>query len=340
MSPAMTTEEYAPLEPNQKPPPRAWPDIISAAELCANPPATPEVLIEGILYRGGTELFAGPSKAHKTYSMLDQALAIAEGSPWLGFKTTQTPGIYVNLELQSFAVAQRLNQITSARGGKPPKELYFLNLRGHRVTDDKLISQLPTMMKDRGAGILWIDPHYKIQSVQSREENSNTDQGRLLSDLESICLEGKSALGLAHHFAKGDASSKSAIDRPAGAGAFGRWPDAVITITPHKEPDAMVFEMSLRLFAPIEPFVARWVHPRWVRDGKLNAADLQSKAGAKEKYPSDKVLAALGDKLLGYGEWSKLTGLSDTTFRRKRDALIEAGKVEQIGNQYRAVNPP
>ncbi len=339
MSPAMSIEEIAPAELVTKLREQIWPDIISAADLCANPPPTPQELIKGILYRGGTQLFAGPSKAHKTYTMIDQALAIADGRPWLGYETTQTPGIYVNLELQPFAVAQRIKQINSARGGMPASELHFLNLRGHRVTDVKLIGQLPAMIKERGAGFVMIDPHYKIQSDQSREENSNTDQGRLLADLESICLEGNCALVLAHHFAKGDASTKSAIDRAAGAGAFARWPDAVITITPHQEKDAMTFEFQLRNFAPIEPFVARWEYPRWVRDASLNAADLQTRAGAKEKHSPDTALAALGDKLLGYGEWSKLTGLPDSTFRRKRDALIDAGKVEQIGNQYRAVRP-
>lgn len=312
-----------------------WPKPVSAAALCAAPPPIPPCLIDGIMYMGGTMLLSGPSKSHKTYSALDAAIAIANGTPWLGHRTTQAPVLYLNLELQDFATASRIAAICSARGEKPPENLFPVNLRGHRVTLAQLTAQLPPLIKEFGAKAVAIDPHYKISSVSDMEENSNDAQGKLLNAMESITTMGGSSLILTHHFAKGDASTKNAIDRASGGGVFARWGDVMLTFTPHEEDDAMTVEMSLRNFAPVAPFVVRWIHPRWVRDDDLDPDKLKTSRGPKEKHTAKHALAALGGGLMTYAQWEKSSRMSPTTFKRKRQELLDDGLVEQVGACYR-----
>lgn len=318
--------------------PRAsWPEPISAEKLCANPPKTPPVLIEGVLYQGGTMLLSGPSKAHKTFAMLAAGVAIAEGKPWLGFNTVATPVIALNLELQDFATAKRIADIARATGTKPPANFYSWNLRGRRVTLAELEDRLTQEIKRLGAGVVMIDPHYKVSAVSGAEENSNDSQGLLLGALENICTVNGAALVLSHHFAKGDAGSKNAIDRASGGGVFARWGDVMMTFTPHEEDEAMTVEMALRNFAPVEPFVVRWEHPVWVRDGGLDPAKLKRRAGRSETNTAANAFAALVGPM-GYGEWMKATGMTESTFRRKLKTLLEDGKVEQIGQHYQAAS--
>ncbi len=312
-----------------------WPKPIRADELCANPPPKPAVLIEGILYSGGTMLFAGPSKSMKTFSALDVGIAISSGEPWLGYKTTAVPVLYLNLELQDFATEERIAKISSARAKKPPHDLIVWNLRGQTVTLAALTAELPAMIKEFGAKVVCIDPHYKVSAVSDMEENSNDAQGKLLTLMEGLCCKSGAALILTHHFAKGDASGKNAIDRASGGGVFARWGDVMLTFTPHEEDEAMTVEMSLRNFAPVRPFVVRWEYPRWTRDGALDPAKLKTSRGPKEKHKPESVLHALGDVLMGYSEWEKATGMSSTTFKRKRQELLDSGLVEQIGLLYR-----
>ena len=316
---------------------KSWPAPVAAMALCAKPPPTPAVLVDGVLYRGGTMLLSGPSKAHKTFAQLEASIAIASGGDWLGFKTVQTPVLYLNLELQDFATAKRIEKICSARGIKPPADFHVWNLRGRRVTLAELRQRLPAEIKHTGAGLVVIDPHYKISAVSGGEENSNDSQGLLLSELEGLCGLNGAALAISHHFAKGDASMKNAIDRASGGGVFARWGDVMLTFTPHEEDEAMTVEMALRNFAPVAPFVVRWVHPCWQRDNGLNPAHLK-RAGAKEKHSADDALAKLVG-VMGYAEWQKATGLSDTTFRRKKKELLDAGKVREVGNYFEAVKP-
>lgn len=311
-----------------------WPAPISARDLCARPPATPELLIQGMLYRGGTMLLSGPSKAHKTFAMLAAGVAIAEGRRWLGFETVAAPVVYLNLELQDFATAKRIDQICAATGTKPPVNFHPWNLRGRRVTLAELQDRLPQEIKRLGAGAVMIDPHYRVSAVSGGEENSNDSQGLLLGALESICTTSGAALVLSHHFAKGDAGAKNAIDRASGGGVFARWGDVMMTFTPHEEDDAMTVEMALRNFAPVDPFVVRWQHPVWARDEQLDPAKLKKAAGRSETHTPDSAMASLTG-LMGFAEWRKATGMTETTFRRKLRALVEAGKVEQVGTMYR-----
>ena len=315
-----------------------WPAPVCAAALCAAPPSTPDVLIEGVLYRGGTMLVSGPSKSHKTYTMLAAGCAIADGRPWLGFTTIATPVLYLNLELQDFAAAKRIEQICQAIGTTPPANFHVWNLRGHRVTLAELTGRLAEEIKRTGAGFVAIDPHYKVSAVSGLEENSNDSQGMLLSALEGLCVTNGAALAISHHFAKGDASAKNAIDRASGGGVFARWGDVMMTFTPHEEDEAMTIEMALRNFAPVAPFVVRWDYPLWQRDEGLDPTKLR-KSGRTSTQTADKALAALGTATMTYTEWKKAAQMSESTFRRRREELSSAGKIEQIGACYRTKNP-
>ncbi|HOF31717.1 MAG TPA: AAA family ATPase [Burkholderiaceae bacterium] len=319
-----------------QPPPRAekW-HSVTAEELCRTPPETPPELIHGLLYQGGTMIMSGASKSHKTYTMLAAGAAIASGNEWLGLKTTKTPVLYLNLELQDFAIAHRLHAIAEHLRVPLPRELHLLNLRGSLVTLAALVANIGEQLKRTGAGLVVIDPHYKISSASGVEENSNDSQALFLYQLEAaICAQG-SAVMLAHHFAKGDASTKKAQDRGAGGGTLARWPDVVMTLTEHEEPDCATAEFSLRNFAPIAPFVVRWQYPCWVRAEGLDPADLKQAAGRKDEHPASALLERLVDGM-SQKEWRDASRWSPSTFKRKKDELISTRMVRlQSGCFYR-----
>jgi hypothetical protein len=309
-----------------------WPLPVAAAALCATPPTTPPVLIDGALYRGGTLLLAGPSKAAKTWTMMDLGIAVATGGNWLGFSTTAAPVLYLNLELPDFVAEQRLRTLCDHRGISPPSGFILWNLRGHAVTVDDLERELPSRVAQHGIGLVVIDPHYKVSATSGAEENSNDSQGALLARLEALTSRNGVALAIAHHFAKGEAASKNAIDRASGGGVFARWPDAFVALTPHEEEGAMTMEAVLRAFAPVAPCVLRWEFPAWVRDNTLDPAKLK-KAGRADEHPTLKALEALRDGMSS-AEWQRATGWSEGTFRRKRDMLVRAGTVRLVAGQY------
>lgn len=310
----------------------AWPAPVSAARLCATPPPTPPILIDGALYQGGTMLLAGPSKAAKTWTMLDLGLAVATGTEWLGFKTAKAAVLYLNLEVPEFVAEQRVRALCARRGIEPPDAFHLWNLRGLVVTVDDLEREIPRRIAKDGVGLIIVDPHYKVSATSGAEENSNDSQGALLARLEAMTSAGGAALAIAHHFAKGDAGSKNAIDRASGGGVFARWPDAFIALTPHEEEGAMTLDFVLRAFAPVPPRVVRWEFPAWVADDTLDPTKLK-KTGRADAHPRSKALEELRDGMSS-AEWQKALGWNDRTFRRKREELVSSGAVRIASGCY------
>ncbi len=307
---------------------------ITAATLCAKPPPVPPELIASVLYQGGTMMFSGPSKSRKTYTFLDLGLSVATGSDWMGFTTTKASVIYLNFELSEHSFARRLVAICHAKGIAPPANFHSWNLRGRTVTMGTLSAELPRLIKANSAGLVIVDPWYKISAQSGAEENSNDGQARILSEAERIVTTNGAALVVGHHFAKGEAASKNAIDRAAGAGAMARWGDVIATMSEHQEPDAMTLDMFLRDFAPVAPFALRWQLPLWQRDANLDPAKLK-RTGRNDLHPASVLLEKLSPQGMSNSEWKKTSGWSPSTYDRKRDELERAGKVQCLMNLWK-----
>ncbi len=311
-----------------------WPEPVTASQIFAQPPAKPPELISGVLYHGGTMLMAGASKSRKTFTLLQQAVAVATGGYWLGMKCDLAPVLYLNFELQDFAVHDRLRAICDALQIEAPENFHLWNLRGVKCSKTDLGERVPDVIRKLGARLVILDPYYKVSSQSGKDEISNHEQGELLCDLETMCAAPGAALSIAHHFAKGNQSAKNAIDRASGGGVFARWPDVMMTMTDHKEENSLTVEMALRNFAPKKPFVMRYDHPLWVLAPDLQPADLKDAGGRKKEYEEEDTLAKLPTDGASYTEWQKKSKLSETTFGRHRDKLVAAGKVKQVGPVY------
>ena len=240
------------------------------------PPTKPPELIRGILRRGHKMLIAGPSKAGKSFLLIELAIAIAEGSGWLGFQCVQGKVLYVNLEIDPASCIDRFITIYSKLNfAEPHKEnIVIWNLRGHALPLDKLVPILVRRMKDEQFAAVIIDPIYK---VITGDENNASDMGAFCNQFDKICTElGASAI-YCHHHSKGAQGGKKAIDRASGSGVFARDPDAQLDIIELKKPlfketeaetedgevveieqfdttrSAWRMEASLREFPPVEP---------------------------------------------------------------------------------------
>ena len=88
------------------------PDPENMASVWDNLPELSPPLIDGILRQGHKMLLAGPSKAGKSYALIELCCAVAEGKPWLGFNCTQGRILYVNLELDRASCLHRFKAVS------------------------------------------------------------------------------------------------------------------------------------------------------------------------------------------------------------------------------------
>jgi hypothetical protein len=84
-------------------------------DIATNPHPKPAELIAGILHQGCKMILGGTSKSNKSWCLLDMAMSVASGQDWWGRRCIKAPVIYINLELQPWAIDERLALLCHAR---------------------------------------------------------------------------------------------------------------------------------------------------------------------------------------------------------------------------------
>lgn len=217
-----TNEQEQPLELDGLPP-------IESLENLWNeiPPLAPE-LIEGVLRKGHKMLLAGPSKAGKSFALIELAICISEGLPWLGFPCAQGKVLYINLEVDRASCLHRFHDVREAMGAPSSHSVTVWNLRGYAISMNRLAQKIITRFHGKGYTVVIVDPIYK---VLTGNENKAYDMTQFCNYFERVAVELGCAVIYCHHHSKGDQSWKRAMDRASGSGVFARDADALLDVT-------------------------------------------------------------------------------------------------------------
>ena len=201
------------------------PDMVTLDTYKDDLPVLPDELIKGVLRCGHKMLISGPSKAGKSFALMELSIAIAEGTKWLGFPCKKGKVLYVNLEIDAASCIMRFMKIYEAL--KQPKRnmdnIVIWNLRGHAVPLDKLVPKLIRRVRDQHFDAIIVDPIYK---VITGDENNASDMALFCNQFDKICTSTGCATIYCHHHSKGSQGNKKAMDRASGSGVFARDPDA------------------------------------------------------------------------------------------------------------------
>lgn len=205
------------------------PDPASLTESWDNMPELAPPLIHGVLRQGHKMLMAGPSKAGKSFALIELTIGIAEGIQWFGWQCTQGRVLYVNLELDSASCLHRFKDVYTALG-LPPRNIGNIdiwNLRGKSVPMDKLAPKLIRRAAKKGYIAVIVDPIYK---VLTGDENSADQMAHFTNQFDKIATELGASVIYCHHHSKGSQGGKKSMDRASGSGVFARDPDALIDL--------------------------------------------------------------------------------------------------------------
>lgn len=205
------------------------PDPEGLADSWDNMPELAPELIKGVLRQGHKMLIAGPSKAGKSFALIEMSIAIAEGKKWLGWECAQGRVLYVNLELDRPSALHRFRDVYQAMG-LPPQNISNIdiwNLRGKTVPMDKLAPKLIRRALKKNYIAVIIDPIYK---VLTGDENSADQMAHFTNQFDKVATELGCSVIYCHHHSKGAQGGKKSMDRASGSGVFARDPDALIDL--------------------------------------------------------------------------------------------------------------
>lgn len=205
------------------------PEPESMADAWGNLPELSAPLIDGILRQGHKMLIAGPSKAGKSFGLIELTIAIAEGRKWLNWQCAKGKVMYVNLELDRASCLHRFQDVYNALHWKPENlsNIDIWNLRGKSVPMDKLAPKLIRRAAKKNYIAIIIDPIYK---VITGDENSADQMANFCNQFDLVCTELGCAVIYCHHHSKGGQGGKKSMDRASGSGVFARDPDALLDL--------------------------------------------------------------------------------------------------------------
>lgn len=217
------------------------PDIQEFDEIRKNPPELAPVLIDGALREGHKMLLSGPSKAGKSFALIELAICIAEGDYWFGRKCYQGRVLYVNLEVDEASCDRRFLDVYEKMEihYPTPGMLDVWHLRGAALPLDKLVPKLIRRAKDKHYKAIIVDPIYK---VLTGDENNASEMAAFCNQFDKVCRQLGASVIYCHHHSKGQQSGKTAMDRASGSGVFARDPDALVDFLQMKVPGENVPE--------------------------------------------------------------------------------------------------
>lgn len=309
------------------------PPMVDAAEFVAETLPQPAELVSGILHQGAKLVLGGGSKSFKTWCLLDLAVSVAHGLPWLNCETQAGRVLFLNFEIQPHAWQRRIEAVAKAKGIEvQPGSISLWNLRGHAADFRDLLPRITKQAQGAGFALIVLDPVYKLYG--STDENKASDVASLLNGLEKLAVETGAAVAFGAHFAKGNAAQKEAIDRVSGSGVFARDPDSILTFTRHEEEDAFTVEAILRNHPHVEPFAVRWQFPLMRRADELDPARLKQ-PGRKPRLGITAILEVIKDttaeKPVSSSEWANRLGIARTTLNGYLTDLNSSGLIKTAG---------
>lgn len=301
----MATPDAADLSTFVAPPVEIEPEriqIFSAGELCAGFPQLRPPLLDGLLRIGETMNVISSPKVGKSWLVLDLALAVAIGRPWLGSVGVHRGSVLiVDNELHPETIAHRL--LTVARAREDHSEDYgagfqIASLRGKLKDLPSLRGFFQALEPDRYQLII-LDAFYRFMPPNT-DENDNGGMAALYNVIDAMASQLRCSFALVHHTSKGNQSGKSVTDVGAGAGSQSRATDTHLILRPHEEPGAVVLDAAVRSWPPAPPRCLRWKFPIWTPADDLDPAMLRSEkpkrsGDGKQSWTADEFAAAFVD---------------------------------------------
>ena len=248
----------------------------SAEELFYNPVChnNAEMIVDGLIPTGLT-IIAGAPKSCKSWLMLDLALSVSLGYPFLGHEVKQCGVAYYALEDTDNRIKSRLLDIGTA---PPPGMIYATSVKDH---DSDFISDLESCLDEHpDVRLVIVDTLQKIRN--NAEPVCNASQYGCeyeeLTKLKDIADQRNIAIVLVHHTRKKHDSADGNND-VLGSSAVTGTADMILILRKNRGGTAGTLSVSGRDAPDIE-LVMQWHHPEWQVIEEKSEDDI-----AKENVP-------------------------------------------------------
>lgn len=300
---------------------------IGLAALLADGTPVPEPIVAELIPGEATVLFSGPGGSGKSYALLDLAVCVAAGKPWLGMPVKKGPVLIVDLENRPVYVRERASQVLKGQGLQTPPDVRLAFNLGIGLDNDAFVDEIASLAQDYEPGLIILDS--LVDMLGDAEENSNGDMGAATKRLRCIADRTLATVIAIHH------TPKSKSGTPRGASALRNGVDVNIMVT--RDSGILKIEQDKNRLGPEISVTARaeWT-PESYRlcaiGGQKKASDntdsdackvaIKEYLGDGHQHPSNQVAAHVHQE----------TGLSTSTVHRRMRDMESDGLLDKNGH--------
>jgi len=230
----------------------------SLRQLLVHYPSLRSPVIEGLLRQGETMDIISAPKIGKSWLVIDLALSIATGRPWLGMETVKGDVLILDNELHGETSTNRIPKVAAARGisvEEVADRVYVENMRG-RLLDLYRLGPYFRRFEPGRFRIVILDAFYRFLPMRT-DENDNGTMANLYNYVDSYADYLRCSFVIIHHTSKGNQSLKELTDVGAGAGAMSR------------ATDTHLIHRKTSVYATVEPSGAEVQNSRYLVESAL-----------------------------------------------------------------------
>lgn len=338
------------------------PNVMLAERFISADWPAPSWLVDGIWSRGAFGFWAGEYKAYKTWTVLDFAVSVASGTPFLGrFDVVEAgPVLYVHDEGRQEEVARHLWRVKASRGITSETEgegrdtivrmrdrmpLWVCSFPHLDLTIEEHRDRLVNTIRRNSLKVLILEAWYLMSGAVN--ENHADETTPVVKWLMQLAVREKCAVIVSHHYNKGSGVGVRAGARMSGSGVFSRSFESAVYLERKGEEEDHAVKLTAQHRAHIGMDTVLKFVVDTHRDDDYNVAFLTASELAeldavdmggggipqgtgRPKKSLDALHELEAGEALTLAEASKLTGVSTTTIRNR----LEKG---EMGGETRLV---
>lgn len=207
-----------PAEPAYKPekPTGRRIEVVHAREFASHD-YHPQWLVKRVLVAGQPAICGGRSKAMKTSNMVDLAVSIGTGTPFLGhFETTRQTVTILSGESGAFTIQETAKRVADARGVHLADADVYFGFQLPQVSRAPDILATIDMINETGSKVVIIDPAYLcvLSGTDGRQASNVFEMGSVLLQLTVIGERTGSTVIMCHHCRKSPGEGRDRHDPP------------------------------------------------------------------------------------------------------------------------------
>jgi len=174
-----------------------------------------EWIVEPLFSAGSVSLIVGEGGTKKTYSMIDLAVAVALGQPWLGFTTKKNLALIVDEESGNRRMAGRLADTLRGHDAGLDAPIGYISLACLNLYNDDDRAEFGAAVLGLGAKLVIVDALADV--MPNGDENAVKDVQPIFHALRVLAEEAQCAIIVIHHSNKvgtyrGSTALKGAVD--------------------------------------------------------------------------------------------------------------------------------